>query len=149
VGAAWDILPPSGLLDPAASAALEGGFAALEAKQVAALAALQLELEAESVNLPNPEQARGGKKGKHGGKAKPSPEMIAHLQRQRRLERELKAEQQAQREAFVELLHNSVPHLSILDELVCNAGGKLLSKGSKGQAPATVWVEHGPVWSAN
>ena len=153
IGAVFEAVPCA-TLDAGVSAALQDGFGALELEQVAALTALDQKMEAEALRLPDPDSGAagkgggGGKKGKGGGKTKPSPEMITHLQLRRRLEKDLKTELQAQREAFVARL-DSMLHLEALDELVRSAGGKLLSKGTKGQAAATVWVEHGPAAPIN
>jgi len=81
-------------------------LAALEGAQEAARSELQADLEAKAplpAPAPEAEQATDGKK-KKGGKEKPSPEMIAHIQETRKRTREQKEVHLQARQSFVEVL---------------------------------------------
>jgi len=93
---------PAPRLDAAAEEALMALLAALEGAQDAARSELQAELEAKAP-APEAEQATDGKK-KKGGKEKPSPEMIAHIQETRKRTREQKEVHLQARQSFVEVL---------------------------------------------
>uniref|UniRef100_A0A0G4FK59 Endonuclease/exonuclease/phosphatase domain-containing protein n=1 Tax=Chromera velia CCMP2878 TaxID=1169474 RepID=A0A0G4FK59_9ALVE len=133
-------------VEPSRVKEIEAAVEAVEASQSEALASLSRQMEGEAAALPQSENTNEGEKGKGKGKAKgkPSPEMVAHLQRRRRLEKELKGQQKGERERLVQGL--SVLELELVDALVgaAEGGSVLLRKAAKGQAPATVWVEHGP-----
>jgi len=95
---------PAAALDEVAKCKLLEDLEKLEQEQAAAREELEQTLKAAEPKPPEPAPSapeEEGKKKKKGGKERPSPEMVAHIQESRRQTRELKEVQANRRKDFV------------------------------------------------